>query len=269
MNTTRLFALIDKEWLDALKQRYILYLLILMPILFVIIPTVSLAIPRLTPMSLEDAMQEMEELPPGWKNLGWEGARPEEILQVALAGQFTLFFLIVPLAIPMTIATYSVIGEKRDRSLEPLLATPLSVFELLLGKSLAAAAPGVAITWVSAALFALFARILALSDDVFVRIVTSSWLLMVVVVAPLLTILATTVGLMVSSRVTDPRAAEQLGMIVVIPVLGLFFGQMAGVISMGDAFVLLLALGLIVIDVILLSLAVGLFQRETILTRWK
>lgn len=266
---TRLFALLDKEWSDALKQRYILYILILMPVIFVAIPTIMLAVPSMVPMSTEELQREMADIPAGWRNLTWEGATPIEMLQVAMSGQFTLFFLILPLAIPMTIATYSVIGEKRDHSLEPLLATPISVFELLLGKSLAAAAPGVAVTWLSSALFALIARILAASDAVFVRIINMDWLLITLLLAPLLTVLATIIGLMVSSRVNDPRAAEQLGMLVVLPVLAIFFLQMTGLIQLGPAMILAAALALVVIDGVLLGIGVELFQRETILTRWK
>jgi hypothetical protein len=46
-------------------------------------------------------------------------------------------------------------------------------------------------------------------------------------------------------------------------------GQMAGVVQLSVLFVLLGALVLLAIDAGLLAVAVKLFQRETILTRWK
>ena len=58
------------------------------------------------------------------------------------------YFLLIPAMVPMAIATQSVIGEKTARSLEPQLATPLEVSELLIGKALSAAAPAVVATWV-------------------------------------------------------------------------------------------------------------------------
>ena len=57
------------------------------------------------------------------------------------------YFLLIPAMVPMAIATQSVIGEKVARSLEPQLATPLEVRELLAGKTLAAALPAVTATW--------------------------------------------------------------------------------------------------------------------------
>ena len=58
-------------------------------------------------------------------------------------------------------------------------------------------------------------------------------------------------------------------MIVILPVLGLLFGQLAGVVFINFAFVLGLVVALAAVDAILLYFAVKLFQRETILTRWK
>jgi len=74
---------------------------------------------------------------------------------------------------------------------------------------------------------------------------------------------------MVSSRVNDPRAAEQLGMIVILPILALILGQVAGVITMSSALALGMAAVLVIVDLALLAAAVRLFDRETILTRWK
>jgi ABC-2 type transport system permease protein len=77
------------------------------------------------------------------------------------------------------------------------------------------------------------------------------------------------VAVMVSSRATDPRAAEQVSMLVFLPVLIIFFAQMGGLILIDARLVLLMALALVVVDAVLLTAAVRLFQRETILTRWK
>ena len=59
--------------------------------------------------------------------------------------------------VPMIIAVYSVIGEKQNRSLEAVLATPIETRELLIAKCVSAAAPGIASAWVSYALFAILA----------------------------------------------------------------------------------------------------------------
>lgn len=58
-------------------------------------------------------------------------------------------------------------------------------------------------------------------------------------------------------------------MLVLLPILGLFIGQVTGYFFLNANLILWMAAGLIVIDGGLLYFATQLFQRETILTRWK
>ena len=75
------------------------------------------------------------------------GLPPKLAAQGFIVLNFMAYFLLIPAMVPMAIATQSVIGEKTARSLEPQLATPLEVSELLIGKALSAAAPAVVATW--------------------------------------------------------------------------------------------------------------------------
>ena len=100
-------------------------------------------------------------------------------------------------------------------------------------------------------------------------IVTPGWILAVLVDTPLLALTGVALIVILSSRVNDPRTAQQISAVLVVPVLGLIFGQLAGVVVLGPG----LALG---IGVILAFVAAGalwvatrLFQREVILTRWR
>jgi ABC-2 type transport system permease protein len=175
----------------------------------------------------------------------------------------------MPLMVPVTIAAYSIVGEKVTRSLEPLLATPISTTRLLLAKGLAAALPGIVMAWVSYGVFLIGARILAVSDRVFNIFINPMWLVAMLVLTPLLTVMAVNVGIIVSSRTSDPRAAEQLGSLVILPLMILFIGPMAGFIQLNSTTFWISALIALLADVVLVYLGVKLFQRETILTRWK
>jgi ABC-2 type transport system permease protein len=262
----RVRAIIDKEWSEAFKNRMVLFTVGFLPILFTLLPVIMIFIFQNAPAS------EFSEgpMPPGLADSpAYRGLNERDMMMALLINQFMLFFLIMPLAIPVTIAAYSVVGEKRDRSLEPLLATPISTGELLWGKSLAAALPAILATWLSYIIFVFLARLIIENDRVFGAIVNPMWLFALAVVAPLMTVLAVNVGLLVSSRVNDPRAAEQLSMFVIVPVIALFFAQMAGVLLVNLQTMIGLAVALIVIDVALIRLGARLFQRETILTRWK
>jgi len=171
--------------------------------------------------------------------------------------------------VPVTIAAYSIVGEKISRSLEPLLATPVTTAQLLAGKGLAAALPGIITAWVSYGVFLIFARFFSVSDRVFSIFVNPMWLVAMFVLAPLLTIMAVAVGIIVSSRVSDPRAAEQLGALIVLPLMVLFFGSMTGFIMLNSTTFWLSSAIALLLDIGIGYVAVVLFQRETILTRWK
>jgi ABC-2 type transport system permease protein len=192
-----------------------------------------------------------------------------ECFQVYMVSQFMIMFMILPLAIPITISAYSIVGEKANHSLEPLLATPISTAELLLGKSLAAAIPAIIATFAAFLIFAIGAWIIVPNRGLLSALLDARWLLAVFLVGPLMAVMAINVSVMVSSRVNDPRAAEQLSMIVIVPVLAVFFGQIAGIFIINRQFVLVAALVLLALDALLVSLAVRVFQREVILTRWK
>jgi ABC-2 type transport system permease protein len=81
--------------------------------------------------------------------------------------------------------------------------------------------------------------------------------------------MAVNVGIIVSSRTSDPRAAEQLGSLIILPLMVLFIGPLAGFIQLNAMTFWVSAAIALAADVVLVYLGVKLFQRETILTRWK
>lgn len=192
-----------------------------------------------------------------------------DCFQVYLVSQFMLLFMIIPLAIPVTISAYSIVGEKTTHSLEPILATPITTAELLIGKSLGALIPAVVATYGAFLIYAAGAFFMIHNRATFAAMLDARWLIAVFIVGPLMAFLAIMVSVIVSSRVNDPRAAEQLSMVVIVPVLAIFFGQMSGLFIINRQLILLIAVILVGLDIIIADLTVRLFQREVILTRWK
>jgi len=258
----RIRTIIDKEWHQVFKNKLVLFIAILLPLVFVAMPLSMLAILGNTPE------EETDELLPGWQaNPAYTGLTDSEIVQAVMVEGFQILFLIIPLALPVSIAAYSIVGEKTTKSLEPLLATPISVSELLMGKALAAAIPAVGATWLSYLIYAVIARFLT-SEHIYSIIVGPAWILMILVLTPLLCILGINAGIIVSSRVNDPRAAEQLGSLVMLPILALYGVQVAGWVSINPV-TFLVSVGItLALDAAVLWIGVKLFQRETILTRW-
>jgi len=85
----------------------------------------------------------------------------------------------------------------------------------------------------------------------------------------LLALMAVTFSLMISSRVNDPRVAEQVSMVMIVPVLGGFFGQVAGLFVLNKQIISVVAVVMLFLDALMVYLSTRVFQREQILTRWK
>jgi ABC-2 type transport system permease protein len=258
-------TVIRKEWEDVLRNKTVLSVVIIVPLVMTALPIVMLFVMGRTPVKTQD-LQEMGQM---LNNPIFAGMSAAEAMQSSIASMMLILFLMMPLMVPVTIAAYSIVGEKVSRSLEPLLATPISTIRLLVAKGLAAAVPGIMMAWICYVVFLVFARFLSASDRVFAYFVDPMWLIAMFILSPLLTIMAVNVGIIVSSRTSDPRSAEQLGSLVVLPLLFLLFGPMVGLIMLNSTTFWICSVVVALVDVGLTYLGVALFQRETILTRWK
>ena len=92
------------------------------------------------------------------------GARaldPEAAIQAYLFQFFAVMLVLIPVTSSMSLAAYSVVGEKQARTLEPLLVTPITTFELLGAKVLGAFIPSIALTVISYVVYVLIALVLA------------------------------------------------------------------------------------------------------------
>jgi ABC-2 type transport system permease protein len=261
----RILTLIDKEWAEVFKNRIVLFTVAFMPVMFTILPLVIL---YFTGSAEGGAGASETDLPPSF--LAACGGLPTaDCLQVYILNQFLLIFMMMPLIIPVAIAAYSIVGEKTTRSLEPLLATPVTTVELLTAKSLAAALPGVVATWICFVIFLIAAPLVGAKPGAMLNLLSPTWLLAIFVCGPLMALMAVNFAVIVSSRVTDPRTAEQLSAVVIVPIMAVLFAQIAGVIVLNVQFMLFAVGVLLLTDIGLIYLGARLFQRETILTKWK
>jgi ABC-2 type transport system permease protein len=191
-----------------------------------------------------------------------------DAMMVQTNDMMMFILLLVPVVLPSYMAAHSIIGEKDGKSLEPLLATPLETAELLLGKTVAFVVPGTLLGWASYALVAVTGYFVA-GDVVFAYLVRPAWTVGMVVLSPLLALVGTLLGVLVSSRAKDPRVAQQISGVVVMPLIGLSMAVMFGKVFLSLDLLLWSAALLAVATAGLLWLSVRLFQREQILTRWK
>ncbi|MCK5248285.1 ABC transporter permease subunit [Candidatus Bipolaricaulota bacterium] len=236
----RLKVLLIKEWRESLRNKMVLFGVIFLPLILVGTAVFMLT----TGVAAEDP-----------------------IAQVVLFNTSLMYFMLLPAIIPLAIAVYSIVGEKEQTTLEPLLATPISDTELFLGKALASVIPAVLVNWISFGLFLGVTRLLV--GGFLLQTLTLPWLASIFGLTPLLALFSVGVTMIVSSRASDARAAYQFSSLAILPGLVplIVYSSMKTIVDM--RLILLEAALLVVAGAVVLYFAVKLFRREQILTRWK
>jgi ABC-type Na+ efflux pump permease subunit len=194
---------------------------------------------------------------------------PAEVIAAAAAFNWLPVFLVMPVYLPILVAAQSVGGERDRRTLEPLLATPVSTAAIVIGKSVAAVIPAVLITWASAAVFIGGLDLLVVARTGAAPLPDGPWLWGVLVLAPLLALFGNTLAVVISAKVADTRAAQNLSAMSVVPLVGLLVAQITGKIAVGMPFYVGLAGVLLVVDLLLVAAAVALVGRERLLVSWR
>ncbi len=266
----RVFAIARKDARELLRNPGAIVPAILM-VLGSLFPAflVIVIVPRLTGRRLDESAEFAEQaanavgMMPELAQLSGEA-----LIQAFVFQQFSLLLLLVPIVSATALATHTVIGEKQSRALEPLLATPISTLELLAAKVMTPFLIALALTWAAVGLY--LAGAIAFGEPgVWRAVVGVRFLIMFALLGPLAELASLLVSVMVSSRAADPRSAQQLTALLILPVTAVFIAQLMGVLIVGPGALLLGSLGCAVLNAVLLWMGVRVFQRESILTRWK
>jgi len=260
--TTLVRTVCVREWREALSNKLLVGMTLLPPLVILGAGIVAVGAAAVNPPSDRDVQALYAAAP------AVQGLDPKEAVQGFIATYFLILFMLIPTVVPLTMAIYSVIGEKSARTLEPLLAAPIGVGELLFAKSLASTVPSVIVTWIAYGIY--LGSVKSLGSEAAVKAVTAPrWILAIVVMVPLLTLLSVNLGILISTRVNDVRVAQQIGGLVVVPVVGLGIAQVTGQVVINNESFINFSLLLIAADAAVFWLARLAFQRENILVRWR
>jgi ABC-type Na+ efflux pump permease subunit len=181
---------------------------------------------------------------------------------------FLLYLLAIPVLVPAALAAYSVVGERLQGTLEPVLSTPVRSNELLLGKAFAAFIPSVVVAY---GVFGAFVAVVEIFKPSALASAIIRWpdVLAQVLFTPLLVTWSIWVGIAISVRCSDPRTAGQLSLLASLPTVAVttlvafkVIPPTLGVaLGCGAALLVLVGLGA--------RFASALFDRERLVTNTK
>jgi ABC-2 type transport system permease protein len=197
------------------------------------------------------------------------GNKQLEDLKSVMFNLILILLIIIPVMIPTVTASYSFVGEKTNKSLEPLLATPITDAELLLGKSLSIFGICMLVTWLSFMIAAGMVDMLAGPVLGYYPLPNPFWIADMLLLAPGMCLMSIFANVLISSKVNDVRVSQQIGGVLVLPIILFFILSLSGYLSSGLLPMFLFSGLVFAIDAGILWLSLKVFRREEILVSWK
>jgi len=233
---TRVGALLRKELRDYRRNRFVIGTMAAVPVLFITLPMIQLIAANATGKDLS--------------------------VRIGLS---LLYMLVIPVTMPSVVCAYSVVGEREQGTLEPVLTTPIRREEFLIAKALAAFVPTLVIAY---AVFGIFLAVAALfAHPVIVSaIYAGTHVLVQFLFTPLLAGWAIWVGIAVSARSTDVRVAQQLSVLGSVPPLVILALMSLNVITESTTLAIGLAAALLAFDLLAWRVVAAMFDRERLVT---
>jgi ABC-2 type transport system permease protein len=267
MDYRKAFLVFRKDWKEIRRNWQVLMPIVILPII------ISIVIPILLSTSMAASSNQTQGIDSITKNLPASvqseiaGMTPEQVaLYVVALYLLAPFFLIIPLMTSSVIASDSFAGEKERKTIEALLATPVTDGELFLGKVLVSFIPSMAITIASFVIYSAIIDIFSFANFGRLILPNLTWIVLIFGLAPMIALASIGLSVMISSKVRGFREAQQISAILVLPLLALVFGQISGAIILGPVIILALAGVLAVFDALLFYIGVKRFGREKILS---
>ncbi|HLE74663.1 MAG TPA: ABC transporter permease subunit [Candidatus Bathyarchaeia archaeon] len=272
MRIQKAMLVFRKDWREVSRNWQVILPIVVIPFMFsVLLPVLLVLIPSLaaTPGTSLGGFETMIQNLPKHVQDELAGMTDQQVMVYIMSLYFFApFFLIIPLMASSVIASDSFAGEKERKTIEALLATPISDSELFLGKILVSFIPSMMVTVVS---FIIYSTVVDLfSFAIFngrLLLPNLVWILLIFGLAPTVALASIGLTVMISAKVKGFREAQQISVILLIPILALVFGQVTGAIIFGPVVVTALIGFFAIIDLAVFKIGVKLFKREEILSK--
>ena len=258
----RVWAVLWKDLLDLRKNRGLVYSMLALPTVIVVVPLGIVWTYVRNPA--DPNLRVMAQ----YFDVTVEAGQAARFLVDKVLADWFVLYLVMPVFVPMLISSHAVAGEKEKRTLEPLLASPITALELVIAKSLASLIPSLAVCLLAFAALCVGVDWVSWPLTRELVLPNGMWTFGVLVVAPLFAFFGNGVAVLISARVGDSRTAQQYAGLFVLPLVGSAAAQFGGFLKSGTGYYAAIGALVLVLDVVLLLLATRLFDRERLMSRW-
>jgi ABC-2 type transport system permease protein len=272
VNMHKAWLVFKKDWLEIKRNGQVLAPIIILPlILSVIFPIILVFISNaptqnMGPIDIRALL--IHNLPPDIQAQLAQFTETQIMVYFMVLYLFAPFFLLIPILASSVIGSDSFAGERERKTIEALLATPISDSELLLGKILVSFIPAMLITFVAFGVYAIIVDVITFGMfNGMLLLPNVNFLIMVFGVAPTIALCSIGLTVIISAKVKGFKEAQQISAVLVFPVIGLVLAQVSGSLVLGPIILAALMILLAVVDVAIFYFGVKIFQREEILSR--
>ncbi len=179
--------------------------------------------------------------------------------------RFIPFLLLMVGFFPVSASLYTALGsfagEKERKSLEPLLVTPVTNWQLYLGKFAGTLFPPLGAAYLGMAIYTVGLVLLAdwrIPADLFVLVLVLATVQGAVMVA---------VAVVISSQTTSVRAAGLLASFIILPIGALILAESFVIISATPEWLWGFVVALVLVAILFIRMGIHLFDREELLVR--
>lgn len=269
VNVIRAIAMKDIKAITSNKQIWIG--LVILPLIFaVIIPVVFILLIRYMPSEANEIESITNKLLSSLPSGGIKSTLNElpsinhQMIYVMINYLLGSLFLLIPVINSMMISLNSFVGEKERRTLESLLFAPITITELFIGKVLSALIPCIILTIGSFIIFGIVTTILTYPFFNELIFPNTNWIILVFWLSPIITLFTILVEVLVSARSKGFQEAQQIGGLVILPIIMLFVGQATGFLILSPIILMIIGLVLLGINILLLMAISKYNSRNTL-----
>lgn len=268
MRVQKVMLVFRKDWLEISRNWQVILPIVVIPFMFsTLLPILIIMIP--SSASAPGSLEEMVgNLPSQVKNELVGMTTQQIMVYITSLYIFAPFFLIIPLMASSVIASDSFAGEKERKTIEALLATPISDNEMFLGKILVSFIPSMGVTIGS---FLIYSTVVNISSITILNgkplLPNTTWIMLIFMLAPTIALASIGLTVMISARVKGFKEAQQISALLLIPIIVLVIGQVSGAVFLGPVMIGVLTAVFVVIDFLVFYAGVKLFRREEILSK--
>ncbi|MFZ0534400.1 MAG: ABC transporter permease subunit [Anaerolineales bacterium] len=269
MNARAMLAIVRKDLKVASQNKGVLVpIIVLTVVFFVLLPWLTRLLPLVENLAgdmIGDFEKLLTNLPSGLKQEFSGLSITQAVTVYALEYMLAPMFLMLPMLVASVISADSFAGEKERKTLEALLYTPTTNQELFIAKLLSGWLAAIAVAWVGFILYIVMANAAAWSQLHRIFFPNAMWLVLILWVVPAIAGLGVGAMVLASSRAQGFQDANQLGGLVILPVVALFYLQVAGVMYFNVIVAILMGLVTWLLTGLSIWLGSRIFQRNRLL----